>query len=269
MASEEEAERALATLQEMGFDTEAAARALMKTGGELLAAADLLTASAERDNGGKETAADRRKARKQKKAQKAASGGGGGGGGGGTNRNRVESPNSPQLRPTSAGLTPNSPSQTYQDKRARAREAKQAKKNARQICQVCGGPHRRRECPGVEDGGKGQSVHRGKSKQLNKGRKHWDTDPAAVADGRSPLHPLGPVAHSPSFDCYSEVLAAAARSPSDPPASFSAYIEQAAAAAEVDCPAEFAGCVTAVDVLDLQVVIADAAVRLASSLRCY
>ena len=80
--SEEEAEAALASLIEMGFDTEAAARALMQTNGDLQTAAELLAAEREADGAPKETAADRRKVRKAKKQKKKGGGGGGGAGGG-------------------------------------------------------------------------------------------------------------------------------------------------------------------------------------------
>ena len=48
---------------------------------------------------------------------------------------------------------------------AQRRQQQKEKKNARKKCHICGHTgHTRRECPGVEDGGRGQSVHRNPGK---------------------------------------------------------------------------------------------------------
>ena len=55
------------------------------------------------------------------------------------------------------GGTPADGELTFKEKRQAEVEARKAKRDSKQVCRVCGGPHPRRLCPGVSDGGRGQS----------------------------------------------------------------------------------------------------------------
>lgn len=62
---------------------------------------------------------------------------------------------------------------SFKEKREAAVAARKLARDSKQTCKVCGGPHPRRECPGIIDGGKGQSRHRGATKQFNKVRREY------------------------------------------------------------------------------------------------
>eukprot|EP00947_MAST-08B_sp_MAST-8B-sp1_P006013 g6013.t1 len=61
---------------------------------------------------------------------------------------------------------------------AERQEKQKEKRKAKQRCHICGETgHVRRECPGVADGGRGQSIHRGKQKKKgNKSNKNRGKD---------------------------------------------------------------------------------------------
>ena len=227
--SDEDVAIALESLQEMGFSGGLAVDALMRAGGDVLAAANLL--AGEHDN------STRSKGRGAKGKGKGKGKGQGKGKGkvidshsnhnggvaaatsvehlqsvnqlpsecsghdfqntppykqGNTQRRKGRKSSSQARAARYADMASTNASQageasaalSFREKRQIAIAARKQARNSRQVCKVCGGPHPRRECPGIMDGGKGQSRHRGASKQMNQARRKNDANELSVSERR-------------------------------------------------------------------------------------
>eukprot|EP01043_Picozoa_sp_COSAG02_P044008 COSAG02_NODE_3884_length_6087_cov_11.216600_3_plen_367_part_00 len=78
---------------------------------------------------------------------------------------------------------------SFKEKRQADVEARKAKRDARQVCRVCGGPHPRKECPGVMDGGRGQSRWHDQAARKKDGKQRRKQE--AKEDDTSALHSIG------------------------------------------------------------------------------
>jgi hypothetical protein len=164
---EDEEAKAVEALTEMGFPSGLAINAIMRAGGDVLLAANLLAREAARDehaggsagssaggSGGGTQKKGKGKKKGRAKQQKPLGGGEHSG-----DDCRVSDDDGAQGRPSSgsrkkggARAAHRNGGATQQDFKARRQAeiaAKKAKRDSRQSCRVCGGPHPRKECPGI------------------------------------------------------------------------------------------------------------------------
>ncbi len=95
---------------------------------------------------------------------------------------------------------------SFKERRQADVEARKAKRDARQVCRVCGGPHPRKECPGVMDGGRGQSRWHDQAARKKDGKQRRKQE--AKEEDTSALHSIGLwTAGTPYYDGFADLHA--------------------------------------------------------------
>ena len=95
---------------------------------------------------------------------------------------------------------------SFKEKRQAEIEARKAKRDARQVCRVCGGPHPRKECPGVMDGGRGQSRWHDQAARKKDGKQRRKQE--AREEDTSALLSIGLwTADTPYYDGFADLHA--------------------------------------------------------------
>ena len=161
----DDTDAALDRLAEMGYNGGVAVAALLRAGGDVTAAANLL-AEEESDNAGSKKGKRAKKSAKQKEPLAVHTGPPPRCPGRATPQTDENSDDSDDSGARSKKAVHKKDGKkkgdegkelSFKEKRQAEIEARKAKRDARQVCRVCGGPHPRKECPGVMDGGRGQS----------------------------------------------------------------------------------------------------------------
>lgn len=216
---EDDTDAALDKLAEMGYSGGIAVDALLRAGGDVLVAANLIAEDSEGQGGCKKGG---KKSRRGKKGTKQALGSSDASTAS-SNSNRSgnktlletdEGSDDSQSRNKKGGRkkgqrgNAGSSSQelTFREKRLAEIEARKAKRDARQVCRVCGGPHPRKECPGVMDGGRGQSRWHDQAARKKDGKERRKQE--AKEEDSSALLSVGLwTADAPYYDGFADLHA--------------------------------------------------------------
>ena len=85
-----------------------------------------------------------------------------------SNSDSDDSGGASQEKSTSA---PSATLKSFKEKREQKRRENQEKRRAKQVCRLCGqAGHVRRECPGIDDGGRGESKYKAKVAGASQGK---------------------------------------------------------------------------------------------------
>ena len=145
----------LELLAKEGFVGGEAVDALMQAGGDVDKAVLLLRSE---NSSSKTTSKKAKKSKKKRDNNKNNSKGGGG-----------------STTPTEGPAKPKAP-MGFKEQRKEELRAKKAARDSKRVCRVCGGPHLRKECPGIMDDGRGHSRYhaaKGSRRENDKQRKEF------------------------------------------------------------------------------------------------
>ena len=181
----DEGEEALDQLLGMGFSMGAASDALIASAGDLQRAIQALTAPSDPHS---EAPKKQKKSRRGKKKATAAPAEGDAG-----------------VAAEESAVSKQDQKLSHKEQRELQRQRQAAKRREGQDCWLCGGKgHTRRDCPGIEDSGAGQSKFRGMSSGARRAKKKAATERQQSSDEAESFS-LSPQELENCFDCYTDL----------------------------------------------------------------
>ena len=206
----EEEEDPLEQLHRLGFAGGEAVDALMQCGGNFEQARQqlLATAAADASSDSKPTPSFNTKAgkggRNKKKGKNKSSS---------SNDTAAATPAAPsseqeQGKSKNSNNSSSNHKKNFKEQRKQELRFQKALRDQRRVCRVCGGPHPRKECPGIADDGRGHSLHRDPRTRKKENQQRKDFEAQKQKDEEFLQMGVWTRAVVPYYDCFADLVQA-------------------------------------------------------------